>query len=342
MPGRPFGSSALRAAGTKRSTGKFSTITRDSVSVIRLKFARQLGIGLFMRRSMNNPKMHHYVPRSYLARFTDKDGFLHVFDRSSHSSRRQRPKEVMKINYYYRQEWAPAGVDPNILEKTFGEWLETVAKDSIDRLIRCPAELTDEDTATLLTYIEMQRIRVPRQSDMAKKLMRATILRLAPADAVSAIQSGEVLLTMKDSARFDYMRMIIGELYPWFGRMEWEVFEAESGSAFITTDSPVSLYNSEVPPPAEAGLALAGTFVFFPLSSNYALLMRHPEYRKDSNVSAMTVLPDPPNVDSQLSITHGVVWNQRIVYNFNWKMMQLSDRLIVGESKDILEACTSS
>ncbi|MCK4605528.1 MAG: hypothetical protein KAU41_12700, partial [Deltaproteobacteria bacterium] len=44
MPGRPFGSSALRASGTKRSTGKFSTITRDSVSVIRLKFARQLGI----------------------------------------------------------------------------------------------------------------------------------------------------------------------------------------------------------------------------------------------------------------------------------------------------------
>ena len=192
-------------------------------------------------------------------------------------------------------------------------------------MIHCPAELTDEDTATLLTYIEMQRIRVPRQSDMAKKLMRATILRLAPADAVSAIQSGEVLLTMSAAARFDYMRMIIG-----------------SGSAFITTDSPVSLYNSEVPPPAEAGLALAGTFVFFPLSSNYALLMRHPEYRKDSNVSAMTVLPDPPNVDSQLSITHGVVWNQRIVYNFNWKMMQLSDRLIVGESKDILEACTSS
>jgi hypothetical protein len=44
VPGRQFGSSALRASGTKRSTGKFSTITRDSVSVIQLKFARQLGI----------------------------------------------------------------------------------------------------------------------------------------------------------------------------------------------------------------------------------------------------------------------------------------------------------
>jgi len=43
LPGRPFGSSALRASGTKRSTGKFSRITRNCVAVIRLKFARQLG-----------------------------------------------------------------------------------------------------------------------------------------------------------------------------------------------------------------------------------------------------------------------------------------------------------
>ncbi|MDD2389350.1 MAG: DUF4238 domain-containing protein [Desulfobacterales bacterium] len=177
---------------------------------------------------------------------------------------------------------------------------------------------------------------------MAKELIQSTILRLAPPDAGSEIHAGKVLLTMKYSARFDYIRMIIGVLYPWFGQMEWEVFEAESGSAFITTGSPVSFYNPEVPPPAEAGLALAGTFVFFPLSYSYALLMRHHEFQKNSNISALTVLPDPPNEDSQLSITHGAVWNQRLVNNFNWKMAQLSDRLVVGESKDILEACTSS
>jgi len=309
-----------------------------------LKFTarRVKRVRLHMKRISNNPKMHHFVPRSYLERFTDKEGFLHVFDRSSRSFRRQRPKEVMKINSYYRQEWAPPGVDPNIIEKTLGEWLETNAKDSIDRLIQCPAELTEDDTATLLTYIEMQRIRVPRQSETAKELMRATILRLAPPDAAAEIHAGKVLLTMKDSARFDYMRMIIGELHPWFGRMEWEIFEAESGSAFVTTDSPVSLYNPEIPPPAEPGLALARTFVFFPLSSRYALLMRHPEFRTDSDISAVTVLPDPPDEDSKLSIIHGAVWNSRIVNNFNWKMVQLSDHLVVGESKDVLKACNSS
>lgn len=247
----------------------------------------------------------------------------------------------MKINYYYRQEWAPPGVDPNVLETTLGEWLETAAKDSIDRLIHQPSTLTDIDTATLLTYLELQRIRVPRQFETAKALMRETLLRLAPPDAAAEIHAGKVLLTIKDSARFEYMRTLIGKLHPWFGRMEWEVFEAEEGAAFITTDSPVSLYNPKAPPPAEPGLALAGTIVFFPLSSRYALLMRHPEFRTDADISPLAVFPEPLVEDGQLSITHGVVWSKDVVNNFNWTMVQLSDRLVVGESKGVLDACTS-
>lgn len=285
--------------------------------------------------------MHHFVPRSYLARFSDIKGFLHVFDRSSRSFRKQRPKEVMKINSYYRQEWAPPGVDPNIFEKTMGEWLERIAKDSIDRLIHSPGILTDKD-AILLNYIELQRIRVPRQSEVAKELMRQTILRLAPPDVAAAIQAREVLLTIKDSARFEYMRILNGKLHPWFAGMEWEVFEAAKGTAFVTTDSPVSFYNAEAPPPAEPGLALAGTMVFFPLTSRYALLMRHPEYRTDPDISPLVVLPKPPVGDGQISITHGAVWTTEVVNNFNWKMVQLSDRLVVGESEEVLEACTSN
>ncbi len=247
----------------------------------------------------------------------------------------------MKINSYYRQEWAPPGIDPNIFEKSLGEWLESAAKDSIDRLTHSPARLTGED-ATLLNYIELQRIRVPRQAEAAKDLMRQTLLRLAPPDVVATIRAGEVLLEIKDSARFEYMRIVNGKLFPWFARMEWEVVEAVKGAAFVTTDSPVSFYNAMTPPPAEPGLALAGTIVFFPLSSCHALLMRHPEIRTYPDISRLAVLPEPPADDVQISITHGVVWNAKVVNNFNWKMMQLSDRLIVGESKELLEACTST
>ena len=292
-----------------------------------------------MSHRSNTPKMHHFVPRSYLARFTDKNGFLHIFDRSSRKFRRQRPSGVMKINNYYLQEWAPSGVDPNIFEKSMGEWLETAAKISLDRLIHHPSELTDDDTAILLIYLEVQRIRVPRQGEAAKKMMREALLRMIPADIADDVHSGKVLLTMKDSARFDYMKMSVGTLHPWFGGMEWEVIEACEGAAFVTTDSPISFYNSQTPPPAEPGLALAGTIVFFPLSSRHVLLMRHPIAERTSSISQLSILPEPAVEDGQIAITHGCVWDKDVVNNFNWKMTQLSGHLVVAEDKEILDAC---
>ena len=75
--------------------------------------------------------------------------------------------------------------------------------------------------------------------------------------------------------------------------MEWEIYEAEPGAAFVTTDSPVSLYNPSILPPSEAGLALAGTIVFFPLSSQRALLMRHSTPPHRTVLSALAVLDEP-------------------------------------------------
>jgi hypothetical protein len=70
---------------------------------------------------MSNPKRHHFVPESYLNGFTEeKTGFLHIYSKRSGLWRRQKPKQVMVRNKYYRQEWAPDGVDKNILEKTIG------------------------------------------------------------------------------------------------------------------------------------------------------------------------------------------------------------------------------
>jgi hypothetical protein len=293
------------------------------------------------KRRANNPKGHHVVPESYLKRFTDSSGFLHVYDRTSDQWRRQRPKEVMHVRYYYRQEWAPAGVDQNVLEERLGEWLERTAKNAIDRLILTPSELPEQDIATFLVYLEFQRVRVPRQAERAKALMRDTILRLAPPDIIADIQAGKFQLTMKKSARFDYMRMMVGQLHPWFARMEWEVIEAEKGSTFVTTDSPLSLYNAACPPPAEAGIALAGTIVLFPLDSRHLLIMRHPEYRKTPSISRLKILPDPIRGDGLLPVTRGAVWSRNMVPSHNWKMVQLSDRLVVGESKEVLEQCIS-
>lgn len=243
----------------------------------------------------------------------------------------------MRIRYYYRQEWAPAGIDPNILEKSLGAWLESTALAAIDRLILAPSELTEEDIGTFLLYLEFQRIRVPRQAETAKALMRDAILRLSPPDIAADVHAGKFQLTMKKSARFDYMRMMVGQLHPWFAYMDWEVIEAEKGSAFVTTDSPLSFYNAACPPSPEAGIARAGTIVLFPLSSRHLLILRHPEYRKNPSISRLQVLPDPIHEDRLVSISSGRAWKKNMVTSHNRIMALLSGRLVVGESIEVLE-----
>lgn len=289
-----------------------------------------------MTKQGDTAKGHHYVPRAYLERFTGLDGFLAVWDRERDQCRRQRPKEVMKIRFYNRQPWASHGIDPDILETGLGNDMESKAKWAIDRLICDPTALDDNDTATLLTYLEFQRIRVPRQAETAKSIMRETILRLVPASITKPIQDGTMLLTMKESARFDYMRWMTGQLHPWFARMEWEVIAAAEGSTFVTTDSPVSFYNSKCPPPAEAGVALAGTKIFFPLNSHHLLIMRHPECRTEHPLS---VLDDPVPRDGVIPITHGTVWDRDVVASTNWKLSQLAHHLVVAENEEALEQC---
>lgn len=287
-----------------------------------------------MSQQHTTAKSHHYVPKSYLKRFTDTKGFLHIRDTARDQTRYEKPDNIMKINAYNRQSWAPRGINQNILEDSLASGIESEIKTVIDCLIQSPEALTDNDAATLLVYLEIQRIRVPRQAAWAKALMRETILRLAPADITAQIESGAFQLTMKDSARFDFMRMAIGTLHPWLARMEWEIIEAEVGSSFITTDSPVSFYNPACPPPAEAGIALAGTKVFFPLSSQKLLLMRHPECRSES---PLTILAEPTAQNTTVALTHGVIWSASVVSNTNWKLARLAHELFVADSDVVLK-----
>lgn len=196
-------------------------------------------------------KKNHFVPASYLGRFADPAEFLHVFDRKSEQWRRQRPKEVMHRRYYYRQEWAPPGIDQDLLEKYVSESLESAAANVIDRLINLPLELDDQVIAKFFLYLEFQRIRVPRQIEMGKRLMRDRILLFGSTDVTRDVLGGKSRLEMKKSAGFIYLKGMMGQLNPWFARMKWEVIKAEDGAAFITTDSPVSLWNAACFPPAE-------------------------------------------------------------------------------------------
>jgi hypothetical protein len=56
----------------------------------------------------------------------------------------------MKTEKYYRQIWAPTGVDVDIFEKELGKWLEAKAPMVFDKLINTHDALTEDEATTLL------------------------------------------------------------------------------------------------------------------------------------------------------------------------------------------------
>jgi len=117
------------------------------------------------------PRRHHYVPRCWLAGFTDtgeKDGTLWVTDFKRKKQRDANPASVGFINDFYRlSEPSP---DPVVVEKFFATLEEQVGPllKSIDRERRRP---TGGDLDVLLEFMAYQWVRVPRFRPFAFQVM---------------------------------------------------------------------------------------------------------------------------------------------------------------------------
>lgn len=287
---------------------------------------------------MSNPKRHHFVPKAYLKGFVDESSdFLHVYSKREGKWRKQKPKEVMVRNKYYHQDWAPDGVDKNILEKRLGSTIEPLGLLSLNKLINTPEELNDDDSANIIMYLQFQRIRVPRQADMAKSLAKTALELYLSQTPIGkrVLDISEVII--KDSFRINFMRTVSGALTPYFSRMIWELIHAPESTSFVTSDSPVSFYNVAFVPPAEAGIGLYGTIVFFPLNKSNLLLMRHREYEEKLKEATDRLPHDLNYEDGLIELRKDITWSSDSVQKLNWTMLMLSQDIIVGDSKKILE-----
>lgn len=283
------------------------------------------------------------MPEAYLRGFTETDtGFLNIHSKRSNMWRRQKPKQVMVRNKYYHQDWVPEGIDKNILEKTIGNGLEPEGLKALAKLIKIPNKMSDDDIAKVLTYVQFQRLRVPRQADIAMSLARSVLTHEMSKSDTGRYALKNFKVSINDSFRFNFLEMVHSSLSPYFSRMVWEVIKAEEGLSFVTSDSPVSFWNEDFIPPMEPGPGLYGTNVFFPINKYYLLHMYYLEYETGEKESSD---PLPKNIeveDGVIEIRSGGVFNKGQIESHNRIMYQLSQDLIAGESKNILEAAVSS
>jgi hypothetical protein len=145
------------------------------------------------------PRRHHYVPRCWLAGFTEsgeKDARLWVTDLSRQRQWPSTPNNAGHIRDFYRlSDPAP---DPVVVEKFFSVLEDQVAPllKSIDRERRRP---DDDELDALLHFMAYQWVRVPRFRPFAFQVMdRMVRERLA-----EELQSRETWLAALNEAGMD-------------------------------------------------------------------------------------------------------------------------------------------
>jgi len=259
-----------------------------------------------------------------------------VYDKEIDGWRRQKPKQVMTINQYYRQLWVPKGVDPDIFERTLASEVEDRAAKAFRKALTDRTAITADDTAALLYHLEIQRIRVPSYADLAKTaLINLMLTKLEPSVAAEVI-SGRLRIDVRDSFRFDAMRGASGVLVPYYQHMEWKIGTAEPKNTLITSDNPVTFFNVNFPPPTVPGLGFLGTVVMFPIDATHLLTLRHPDW--DGNPeTASNVVPKPDLIDGTINVTYVPSIPKDKVRVFNEISLILAKRTVVGASKDVLE-----
>jgi hypothetical protein len=215
----------------------------------------------------NEPRRHHYVPRCWLAGFTEtgeKDGKLWVTDLGRRKQWQTSPGNIGFINDFYRL--SDAQIDPVIVEKAFSQIEGAVAPilKSLDREQRAPGI---EEFSALLPFIALQWARVPsfrpmvfkvlndvtrgklavdlaNEESWKKALKKAGITEDAPGASYESMmefyQSGRYSLKVQTEWYIQQTFEAAEYILPSLSKRSWRATFSSSGS-FVGSDNPVIL-----------------------------------------------------------------------------------------------------
>ena len=243
-------------------------------------------------------QQHHYVSRVYLEGFCipSKD-CVAVLDLKTGDIRQQKPNKILRRHDYFRQRHVPKGKDEFILEKEMGRRIESQLRGIIDKLVQGGHGLTEDELITFILHMELQWLRVPKQANFAKSIAKGFIESVAYSipDVAKELRKGWYEIKIKDEFRFKFMRNMTGKIFPYIRRMTWDVWEAPEGYSFITSDNPVTIFNTRVHPPEVAGIGLLGSTVLFPLTPHHCLELTHPEMETEENPDFLRPIEPKPS-----------------------------------------------
>lgn len=244
---------------------------------------------------MNTPRKHHYLPKSYLAAWTDSgtiDGQVHVIDKSTGNAWAVRPVNAAKETDLYMIDVSKVvgDIEATEIESFFGK-IEDAAAPVIKRMISGDPMPDTADRESLMTFLAVLTLRVPARLRWIDELLRKpieTVYRRLEAegklsqpedpDLASKMKEwfdqGLIRIEIKQNARLDMMMAGVPTLAQLLTLRRWTVLRAQKNAGdLVCTDHPVLLeWIKRAAEGASPGFGLENTAVFVPLGPSTALL----------------------------------------------------------------------
>jgi hypothetical protein len=257
---------------------------------------------------MSIPKRHHYLPESYLTRFTRKrtdQGELWIYDIKKREFRRQTPRNTGVQGYYNAVENEDGTRDFGI-EESFSR-IESETATIINK-IEAREPIDEKERGDLGLFVAAQMMRGPEFEEDVGKMMEGP-LRIAAQMSFATPERARQSLEQfeKDTGkplgasaeemmeylkRDDYqlklhrneslrvMANLVGDTAKRFIRMDWRFFHAPADRTFITTDNPFVVmapdHWGKMPSWYGFGYGTSGTRKVMPLSDKVCLVMFDP------------------------------------------------------------------
>jgi Protein of unknown function (DUF4238) len=229
-------------------------------------------------KNPDNEKQH-YVPEVVLTVYAEGAGKnkLCVFDK--HTGRAfpgpTAVKKLCKEGGFYNAETAHGKVSlENALHHLEQEYRDVIAKVIAERSL---APLSPKDFGTLVSFVCVQYLRVPRLRkayEQISKLMADKARAIAPkAENLHEFELGDNELRLRHLKGIalgaaEGTRILAG--YAWF------VMEADPSQPLWISDCPVVMNNDEKSFYADLGFAAPGVQIYFPITPSLQLVCWHP------------------------------------------------------------------
>lgn len=222
------------------------TVDADACQDVSAKDLRWSRVSSLRVLRMDRPKLQHYVPRFYLARFADAQGRVWVFDKSTRRSFQTAATKIACVNHFYElPHLAEDGLDPNLMERQFSH-LEGAAQEVLTTILEGLANgarfvFHPEAREALALFITLQTLRTVEARTILTDFMKFATAGDPNAPDFHSTEAGRRQVHAETLWRDSFVQPLVKRIVDSI----WLFGLNDSHTPFITSDHPALVKSAD-------------------------------------------------------------------------------------------------